>query len=305
LSPQNVYPTLSQYIDHDNIPKKYGGSLDFEFGQLPNLEPAIEAQMKWEKPHLQDGRKTFPIGPLKWEEGKDGEMEAWGVGTEGGVQRRELIFTIPKPVGYKQGDVIPPTPAAEIENPLTTTGTATHPPDSEVPETNTPPPDLDSPTTATAPITTTLPIRSGTSEPRLEQQSHTHASGQLADGTPDGAIVDHANGDKSVSVETHTIGQAPKEVPLPDPQTPAPSYLDQAKSVAASASAVITSTATTAAEAVASAVTGKEHEKPTEPVREKSAEEKEMDRVIDATSTKDVETFLRDQTASRGQVVSS
>jgi hypothetical protein len=58
LSPQNVYSTLSQYIDHDNIPKKYGGGLDFEWGQLPNLEPAIEAQMKWENPNTQVGGRA-------------------------------------------------------------------------------------------------------------------------------------------------------------------------------------------------------------------------------------------------------
>ena len=115
LSPQNVYSTLSQYIDHDNIPKKYGGGLDFEWGQLPNLEPAIEAQMKWENPNTQDGRKTFPIGPIKWEEGQDGEMQAWGVGSENGAPRRKLIFSIPKPVGYKQGDLMPPTPATRYQ----------------------------------------------------------------------------------------------------------------------------------------------------------------------------------------------
>ncbi|EUC40931.1 hypothetical protein COCMIDRAFT_9280 [Bipolaris oryzae ATCC 44560] len=308
LSPSNVYSTLSQYIDHDNIPKKYGGGLDFEWGQLPNLEPTIEAQIKWEKPNIQNGRKTFPVGPLKWEDGKDGAMEAWGIGTKDGAQRRELIFTIPNPVGFRQGDVIPPTPVAEIGDPLTTTGTATHPPDSDVPDVDTPPSEPESPTaaTATSPTTTTLPIRSGTSEPRFEQQGHTHASGQLAEGTPEAATIDHGNGDKSVSVETRTIGQAPKEVPLPDPQqSAAPSYLDQAKSAAASASTVVTSTATSAAEAVASVVNGKEHDKPVEPAREKTPEEKEIDRQIDAASNKDVEAFLRDQTANRSQVVSS
>jgi len=308
LSPQNVYSTLSQYIDHDNIPKKYGGGLDFEWGQLPNLEPAIEAQMKWENPNTQGGRKTFPIGPIKWEEGQNGEMEAWGVGSESGTPRRKLIFSIPKPVGYKQGDLMPPTPATQIGDPLTTVGTATHPPDTNEPEIHTPPSDTESRPSATAvPITTTLPIRAGTSEARYEQQNQTHASGQLADGTPEAAVVDHGHGDKTVTMEPNTVGQAPKEVPLPDREEPAaPGYLDQAKQAAVSASAVVTSTATSAAEAVADAVGGNkgEENKVEEPERIKSPQEQEMDRQIDATSAKDVEAFLRAQTASGGHKAS-
>ncbi|CAN9083074.1 unnamed protein product [Alternaria alternata] len=306
LSPQNVYSTLSQYIDHDNIPKKYGGGLDFEWGQLPNLEPAIEAQMKWENPNTQDGRKTFPIGPIKWEEGQDGEMQAWGVGSENGAPRRKLIFSIPKPVGYKQGDLMPPTPATQIGDPLTTVGTATHPPDTNEPDIDTPPSDTESrPSMSSPPNTTTLPIREGTSEARYEQQNLTHASGQLADGTPDAAVVDHGHGDKTVTMEPNTVGQAPKEVPLPDREEPAaPGYLDQAKQAAISASAVVTSTATSAAEAVTGAVGGHKEEKVEEPERVKSPQELEMDRQIDATSAKDVEAFLRAKTASGGHIVS-
>ncbi|CAN9104418.1 unnamed protein product [Alternaria alternata] len=272
LSPQNVYSTLSQYIDHDNIPKKY----------------AIEAQMKWENPNTQDGRKTFPIGPIKWEEGQDGEMQAWGVGSENGAPRRKLIFSIPKPVGYKQGDLMPPTPATQIGDPLTTVGTATHPPDTNEPDIDTPPSDTEH-------------IRRA----RYEQQNLTHASGQLADGTPDAAVVDHGHGDKTVTMEPNTVGQAPKEVPLPDREEPAaPGYLDQAKQAAISASAVVTSTATSAAEAVTGAVGGHKEEKVEEPERVKSPQELEMDRQIDATSAKDVEAFLRAKTASGGHIVS-
>ncbi|KAL6171619.1 hypothetical protein ACJQWK_02629 [Exserohilum turcicum] len=210
LSPSNVYSTLSQYIDHENIPKKYGGGLDFEWGQLPNLEPAIEAQIKWEKPYIQGGRNTLPIGPLKFEEGKDGEMQAWGIGSVGGKPRHELIFTIPNPVGYNQGDVVPTTSVEQFGEPLTTTGTATHPPDTDGSGSPTPPSDDES-STPDSP-STALPVRSGTSEARYEQQDHTHASGQLADGTTNAAIVEHGHGDKAISVETNTIGQAPKEL---------------------------------------------------------------------------------------------
>ncbi|KAL6703464.1 hypothetical protein ACN47E_009638 [Coniothyrium glycines] len=314
LSPANVYTTLSQYIDHDNIPKKYGGGLDFECGSMPNLEPAIDSQLKWENPSIHNGRKTFPIGPMKWEEGEDGEMQAWGVGSENGVQRRQLVFTVPKPVGYKKGMMPAPsvlgTPAHQIGDPLTTVGTATHPPDTGEEYSDVPPSFPDSPrdsvaadrsnsiATSITPASASLPIREGTSETRYAQQSHTLADGQLAAGTPDAAVNDHGHGDKTITMEPNTVGQAPKEKPLPEPeQPPAPGYLEQAKQAAAAASATVTS----AAGAVVTAVTGShEQDKHVESAapKTKSAEEQELDRKIDEVSDKDVEAILRAKNTS-------
>lgn len=281
---------------------------------MPNLEPAIEAQIRWENPSTQNGQNTFPIGPIKWEDGPDGEMQAWGVGSEDGTPRRKLIFTIPKPVGYKKGMMPAPsivnTPANQIGDPLTTVGTATHPPETGETYSDTPPSFEDSPRDSASvdlnnstaapstPATSTLPIREGTSETRYAQQSHTHADGQLADGTPEAAINDHGSGDKTVTMEPNTIGQAPKEKPLPEPeQSPAPGYLDQAKEAAAAASATVVS----AAGAVVGAVTGQQDQaKKTEdmPIRTKSPEEQELDRKIDAAPNQDVEAILRAQTSS-------
>jgi hypothetical protein len=318
LSPANVYPTLLQYIDHENIPKKYGGGLNFEWTNMPNLEPEIEAVMKWENPDTQNGKKTFPIGPIKWEEGPQGEMQAWGVGSENGQPRRKLVFTIPKPVGWKNGP-IPNTPAFEKGDPLTTVGTATQPPDTGDDINETPPSDTPSasgtpslaPSTApvtaeapsTAPVTTELPIRLGTSETRYAQQDHTHASGQLAEGTPHLAVNDHGHGDKTVTMEPNTVGQAPKEKPFPEPeQPPAPGYIDQAKAAAASASATVGSTVSAVAGTVVGAVTGSKapEEKVEEPVvRAKSPEEKQLDQKIDASKDQNVEAFLRAQNTSK------
>jgi hypothetical protein len=318
LSPANVYPTLLQYIDHENIPKKYGGGLDFEWTNMPNLEPEIEAVMKWENPDTQKGKKTFPIGPIRWEEGPQGEMQAWGVGSENGQPRRKLVFTIPKPVGWKNGP-IPNTPAFEKDDPLTTVGTATQPHDTGDDINETPPSDTPSasgtpslaPSTApvtaeapsTAPVTTELPIRLGTSETRFAQQDQTHASGQLAEGTPHLAVNDHGHGDKTVTMEPNTVGQAPKEKPFPEPeQPPAPGYIDQAKAAAASASATVGSTVSAVAGTVVGAVTGSKapEEKVEEPVvRSKSPEEKQLDQKIDASKDQNVEAFLRAQNTSK------
>ncbi|KAH7394147.1 CRAL-TRIO domain-containing protein [Phaeosphaeria sp. MPI-PUGE-AT-0046c] len=308
LSPANVYPTLSQYIDHENIPKKYGGGLDFEWGSMPNIEPEIDAALKWENPDEKNGKKTFPIGPIRWEEGPDGEMQAWGVGCENGQPRRRLVFTIPRPVGWRTGPVAN-TPAFEKGDPLTTVGSATHPPDTGEDISDTPPSDTPSAsaTPSLAPSSTPaqidLPIRLGTSETRYTQQDQTHASGQLAHGTPDLAINDHGHGDKTVTMEPNTVGQAPKEMPLPAPEQPAaPGYLDQAKQAAAAASATVTSTVTSVAGTVAGAVGGKQQvaeEKVEEPVRSKSPEEQQLDSKIDASHDKHVEAYLRDQHTSQ------
>ncbi|KAF2851274.1 CRAL/TRIO domain-containing protein [Plenodomus tracheiphilus IPT5] len=304
LSPANVYQTLSQYIEHENIPKKYGGGLDFEWGSMPNLEPSIEKQMRWENPSTQNGRKTFPIGPIKWEEGPNGEMQAWGVGSQNGKPRRQLVFAIPKPVGFGRDNLpAPQTPAIQKDDPLalTTVGTATHPPDDPTLNIDTPPSDTSSPRGSThmsEPTTangsTTLPIREGTSELRFEQQNNTHAAGQLAQGTPDAAVNDHGHGDKTVTMEPNTVGQAPKEKPLPEPeQPPAPGYLEQARQAAVSASATVSSTVTSAAGAVVGAVSGPGDKELEQPVKEKSPEELKLDQAIDASKDQDVEAYLR------------
>lgn len=318
LSPANVYATLSEYIDHDNIPKKYGGGLEFEWTQMPNLEPEIEAAIKWENPGLENGRKTLPTGPVKWEKGPNGEMQAWAVGNQNGKPRRNLVFTIPNPVGYRTKPVVN-TPAHELGDPLTTVGTATHPPD--VDDSNidqSPPSDSPSPSetskspdaaaTALAPSSTPaqteLPIREGTSEARYEQQNVTHASGQLASGTPQAAVNDHGHGDKTVTMEPNTIGQAPKQMPLPvEPiEAPAPTYLEQAQNAAAQASGYVASTVSSVAGAVSGAVSGAsppKEEQEAEPVRTKSPAEQQLDQQIDASKDLNVEVFLRAQNRSQ------
>ena len=315
LSPANVYATLSEYIDHDNIPKKYGGGLDFEWTQMPNLEPEIEAAIQWANPGMQNGRKTLPLGPVKWEKGQNGEMQAWAVGRQNGQPRRQLVFTIPNPVGYKTKPVAN-TPAHELGDPLTTVGTATHPPDvddsaiDQSPPSNSPSlsetyqsSNVAAASTApsSTPAQTELPIRQGTSEARYEQQNQTHASGQLAEGTPHGAVKDHGYGDKAVTMEPNTVGQAPKQIPLPErEEPPAPSYLEQAQSAAAQASGYVTSTVTSVAGAVTGAVSGNADKKEeiVEPAHTKSHTEQQLDRQIDASRNQNVEAFLREQNRS-------
>lgn len=316
LSSHNVFPTLSQYIDPDNIPKKYGGNLDFEWGSMPNLEPEIQSQIKWQSPTVQNGENTFPIGPIKWVHGEDGSMTAVAVGSEKGKPREKTIFTIPHPVNAGQsekGQPIPNTPIDEAELALTTVGTATQPPDPDPATVDIQTPPSDSPTPSATPKiepqssaastsgskTEELPIREGTSDTRYEQQHQTHAAGQLADGTPHAAVNDHGHGDKTVTMEPSTVGQAPKDVSVKPEDPPAPGVIDQAKHVAAQASAAVTSTVGSAASTVAG-LTGvaKTEEKTEEKAPEKSPEQKDLDAKIDGKEDAAVEGYLREKNAS-------
>jgi len=129
-----MFPTLSQYIDPDNIPKKYGGNLEFEYGMMPILEPAIEQALTWENPEKQNGKNIWPIGPIKWEEGGDGTVKAVAVGSEGGKPRRRVVAKLATDINIKamHGSLVTGnTPIDEDELALTTVGTATHPKDTD------------------------------------------------------------------------------------------------------------------------------------------------------------------------------
>lgn len=92
LNANEVKPTLESFIDVRNIPKKYGGELDFEWGQLSVPDPAWEGIVQWE-----NGNTRFPSGPLLWEEIEDGKRLACiGYGRIDGKDRHQTICTIPK-----------------------------------------------------------------------------------------------------------------------------------------------------------------------------------------------------------------
>ena len=82
---------LSEHIDHDAIPKRYGGGADYAFGDLPKIEPAMHAGMQWE-----NGMTGLPIGPVKWETSADGELVAVAVGTVEGQARRQVVGRLDK-----------------------------------------------------------------------------------------------------------------------------------------------------------------------------------------------------------------
>ncbi|PTB64874.1 CRAL/TRIO domain-containing protein [Trichoderma citrinoviride] len=92
LAPHEVKPTLEAFIEPRNIPKKYGGELDYTFGQLGIPDPAWEGVVRWEK-----GYSSFPSGPLLWEDvpGED-RLACVRLGAENGKLVREVICTLPR-----------------------------------------------------------------------------------------------------------------------------------------------------------------------------------------------------------------
>jgi len=98
LSHHDLLPTLEAFIEPANIPKKYGGQLDYTFGDKPVIDPAMEKFITWE-----GDRKEFPSGPMYWlnsngekgRAGKEGfDMEALAVGADKGMERREKVCKI-------------------------------------------------------------------------------------------------------------------------------------------------------------------------------------------------------------------
>ncbi|KAI5198495.1 hypothetical protein AUEXF2481DRAFT_8667 [Aureobasidium subglaciale EXF-2481] len=297
LSKQEMYPTLSKYIEPENIPEQYGGKLKYKFGDLPNIDPDLHNVLQWTAPHKLNGMDTIPTGPIRWVTEANGDRVALAVGSESG-KRREQKVAIVKSSQHS-------APAAKQDASLyrTTSGVDTHPPSPPPGQSEAMPP----PTYTDAPTGnhTALPVReqhqvsstmtsanqpstdrTGTSGTSYIAQSHTHADGTLADGTPDKR--EGTFGDTYGVNEPNTIGQAPKEHPMPEPELPQPTYVDQAKQVAGQA---YDTAAGVGASALAAVGYGTQQENK-EQLQEQPPKKPEDPRV-DAVGDRNVEEFLR------------
>lgn len=71
LSASEVKPTLTKFFDPDSIPRLYGGNLDWEFGQTPNLDDDTRQLLggfpdEWVRgPMIWDGTKATALGSVK------------------------------------------------------------------------------------------------------------------------------------------------------------------------------------------------------------------------------------------------
>ncbi|KAI7782592.1 sec14 cytosolic factor [Diaporthe eres] len=100
LSHSEVLPVLTSFIDPANIPKQYGGTLDFAWGQAPNLDPVIRDAADWEGEAK--GNPAFPKGPVYWRPIDGGKrVECVAVGSVDKVERRVRVCTLP--VAFPEG----------------------------------------------------------------------------------------------------------------------------------------------------------------------------------------------------------
>lgn len=86
-----VLQVLSEHIDPPNIPAKYGGGLQYNFGDMPRITPDVLEGWTWA-----EGVDKLPIGPVRWEEGEGGEMVCLAVGSENAVKRKKVVGRLDK-----------------------------------------------------------------------------------------------------------------------------------------------------------------------------------------------------------------
>lgn len=89
LSDSIAYNTLSSFIEPQNIPKKYGGKLDWTWGDAPKLDVEESEHLK-----LNQGVEGWPKGPLRWVHKANDEWELLAVGSTSGKERREAIGSL-------------------------------------------------------------------------------------------------------------------------------------------------------------------------------------------------------------------
>ncbi|KAI1414780.1 CRAL/TRIO domain-containing protein [Hypoxylon sp. FL1857] len=90
LQEHDVLPVLTQFMHLKDIPKNYGGELEWDFFDEPAWDDEIKRICQWE-----NGHTTFPPGPLYWRPIDDGKrLECLAVGSKDGKDRNERVCTI-------------------------------------------------------------------------------------------------------------------------------------------------------------------------------------------------------------------
>jgi hypothetical protein len=88
VSTADVYSTLSSHIDNECIPSQFGGSLQFDHGQTPNLDRHILGSVKWLE------ADKLPPGAIKLVKNEDGTRTIVAVGKVEGEERRIRLGTV-------------------------------------------------------------------------------------------------------------------------------------------------------------------------------------------------------------------
>lgn len=90
LSESEIKPTLESFIEPRNIPRKYGGELDFDWGMNPISDPTWEGNLEWD-----NGYTGFTSGPMVWRPSEDGKrLECIALGSENGKKRNLRVCSV-------------------------------------------------------------------------------------------------------------------------------------------------------------------------------------------------------------------
>lgn len=86
--------TLSESYDPIDIPRKYGGQFDFDFGMPPDFDPEIRDAITWLPSESGKSYVELPIGPMRWVNCEDGKRTAVAVGKVDGEKRRVEVLAL-------------------------------------------------------------------------------------------------------------------------------------------------------------------------------------------------------------------
>jgi CRAL/TRIO domain len=123
LGHHEVKAKLSEFIDPDDIPKKYGGNLDWDVGMSPHLDQAATEAVE------RNGSKGWIEGPCLWEQG-----QRVPVGTVSGKARRPVNL-VAVPVSAPAAAEVEAEGEAEAEGNANTAPPPTLPPANDPTET--------------------------------------------------------------------------------------------------------------------------------------------------------------------------
>lgn len=119
LSSAEVKSTLEKFMDPSSIPSQYGGTLDFKWGDLPNMDDAARAVAGGleSPPTSEGGKPVFLKGPVKF---LGDHIEV--LGSDHGKPRRETIPVPPQTatttttVAAAAAEVPAPAPSAQVQD---------------------------------------------------------------------------------------------------------------------------------------------------------------------------------------------
>ncbi|KAK9422646.1 putative CRAL-TRIO domain-containing protein [Seiridium unicorne] len=113
LGPTEALPVLASFIDIRNIPKAYGGDLEWDFYDEPRWDdPEFERIITF-----QNGHTSVPPGPMLLRPQPDGKtIDLVAVGSQDQKQRMEVFATIPKAFPKKTDTLSATTESTAVES---------------------------------------------------------------------------------------------------------------------------------------------------------------------------------------------